>query len=65
MSWIALDDLVRAIYHAIQSGEIIGPMNAVAPHPVTNFEFTKTLGRVLSRPTLLPLPAAGRPPAPG
>jgi uncharacterized protein (TIGR01777 family) len=58
MSWIALDDLVKAIYHAIQNEEIIGPMNAVAPHPVTNLEFTKTLGRVLSRPTLLPLPAA-------
>jgi len=57
MSWIALDDLVKAIYHAIQNEEIIGPMNAVAPYPVANLEFTKTLGRVLSRPTLFPLPA--------
>jgi uncharacterized protein len=58
MSWIALDDLTRAIYHAIQKEDITGPMNAVAPRPVTNLEFTETLGRVLSRPMLFPLPAA-------
>jgi uncharacterized protein len=58
MSWIVLEDLIAAIYHAIGNEKVTGPMNAVAPHPVTNLEFTKTLGKVLSRPTLFPLPAA-------
>ncbi len=57
MSWIAIDDVVGAISHAILSDALSGPVNAVAPHPVTNWEFTKTLGRVLSRPTIFPLPA--------
>lgn len=58
MSWIVLEDLIAAIFHAIGNEKITGPINAVAPHPVTNLEFTKTLGKVLSRPTLFPLPAA-------
>jgi uncharacterized protein (TIGR01777 family) len=57
MSWIALDDVLGAIYHALATPEAQGPVNAVAPHPVTNREFSKTLGRVLWRPTLFPLPA--------
>jgi uncharacterized protein (TIGR01777 family) len=57
MSWIALDDVIGAIYHALHTTELQGPVNAVAPHPVTNHDFTATLGRVLRRPTLLPLPA--------
>jgi uncharacterized protein (TIGR01777 family) len=57
VSWIALDDLVGAIQHAIFSEELSGPVNAVAPHAVTNREFTKTLGRVLKRPTLARMPA--------
>ena len=57
MSWIALDDLVRAIHHLISVAELSGPVNAVAPAPATNAEFTATLGNVLHRPTLLPLPA--------
>jgi uncharacterized protein len=57
MSWIALDDLVRAIQFALNASALCGPVNAVAPHPVTNREFTKTLGRVLHRPTILPMPA--------
>jgi NAD dependent epimerase/dehydratase family enzyme len=57
ISWIGLDDAVGAIVHAIQAHELSGPVNAVAPQPVTNREFTKTLGSVLSRPTLVPLPA--------
>jgi len=57
MSWIALDDLVGVILHVIQNTAIHGAVNAVAPHPVTNREFTKTLGKVLSRPTIAPLPA--------
>jgi uncharacterized protein len=57
MSWIALDDAVGAIYHALTNEAVHGPVNVVAPHPVTNLEFTKTLGKVLSRPTLFPAPA--------
>lgn len=57
ISWIALDDVVGAVSHALLSDTLRGPVNAVAPHPVTNLEFTKTLGRVLRRPTIFPLPA--------
>ena len=59
MSWIALDDLLGVALHALTLESISGPVNAVAPHPVTNREFTKTLGRVLRRPTIFPLPAFG------
>ncbi len=59
MSWIALDDLVAAILHAAVTDGLEGPVNAVAPNPATNAEFTKTLGRVLRRPTILPMPAFG------
>lgn len=58
MSWISLDDVVRAIYHTLDEDALGGPVNIAAPGAVTNIEFTKTLGRVLSRPTLLPVPAA-------
>jgi len=57
VSWVALDDLVGIVLHALQSGELRGPVNAVAPVPVTNRELTEALGKVLSRPTLLPVPA--------
>jgi uncharacterized protein (TIGR01777 family) len=57
MSWVALDDLVRVIQFTLSAAAIVGPVNAVAPNPVTNREFTKTLGGVLHRPTILPLPA--------
>lgn len=59
MSWVALDDAVGAIHHALITDSLHGPVNNVAPHPVTNREFTKTLGRVLRRPTLFPLPSFG------
>lgn len=55
--WITIDDLIGAIYHCIMRDEIQGPVNLTAPNPVTNREFTKTLGRMLSRPTILPAPA--------
>ncbi len=58
MSWIALDDVIGAIHHVLTTHTLHGPVNLVAPYPVTNSEFTKTLGRVLQRPTLLPMPAA-------
>ncbi len=57
MSWIHLDDLVAVIEHALADGELAGAVNAVAPQPVSNREFTRTLGRVLGRPTLVPVPA--------
>ena len=56
MSWIALDDVVGAIHHALVTDGLRGPVNATTPQPVTNREFTKALGRVLGRPTLFPLP---------
>ncbi len=55
-SWIAQDDLNAAILHVIQTETLSGPVNAVSPHPVTNREFTKVLGHILLRPTILPLP---------
>ena len=58
MSWISLDDLVGAIYHAVLDRRCDGPVNAVAPQAVTNAEFTRVLGRVLRRPAVLPVPAA-------
>src|ERR1043165_2350855 len=56
-SWIALDDAVGAIRHALMTEALVGPVNAVAPNPVTNYQFTKTLAKILGRPTLLPMPA--------
>lgn len=55
-SWIAIDDAVGAIHHALITDALCGPSNAVAPHPITIREFTKTLGALLSRPTLAPTP---------
>ncbi len=57
MSWIALDDVVGTLQHAVVTDALQGPTNAVAPRAVTNQEFTKTLGKVLGRPTAMPLPA--------
>jgi uncharacterized protein len=57
MSWVTLDDLVRMIDFIILHQDMRGAVNAVAPQAVTNTEFTKSLGRVLRRPTILPLPA--------
>jgi len=57
MSWIALDDVVGALNFALTNDALAGPVNFVAPNPVTNAEFTKKLGQALSRPTLFPMPA--------
>ena len=57
LSWITLEDLVHVIRFALEEDRLRGPVNAVAPNPVTNEEFTKTLGRVLGRPTVFPLPS--------
>ncbi len=57
MSWITLEDVINALNFALANDSLRGPVNYVAPNPVTNAEFTKTLGKVLSRPTLFPVPA--------
>jgi uncharacterized protein (TIGR01777 family) len=57
MSWITLDDLIGVIRRAVKDESLRGPVNTVAPNPVTNEEFTKALGRVLGRPTFLSMPA--------
>ena len=57
MSWVSLDDAVRALLHILRTDDLRGPINVTAPSPATNREFTKTLGRVLRRPTIAPMPA--------
>jgi uncharacterized protein (TIGR01777 family) len=57
MSWIALEDVVRGLDYVIERTSIKGAVNFVAPYPVTNAEFTRVLGRALSRPAFLPVPA--------
>jgi uncharacterized protein (TIGR01777 family) len=54
MPWIHIEDLVRLMIFAAENENVRGPVNGVGPTPVTNREFTKTLGRVLSRPTIFP-----------
>ena len=56
MSWVALEDAVGAILFALETESLRGPINVVSPQPVTNLEFTKTLGRALSRPTIFAVP---------
>jgi len=56
MSWISLDDHIEAINFAIENENLRGAVNSVTPNPVTNEEFTKTMGEVLYRPTFIPLP---------
>ena len=56
MSWISLNDVVGAIDFLLSNKQVSGPINLVSPNPVTNYEFTRTLGKVLSRPTVLPMP---------
>lgn len=57
MSWIALEDLTAAVRFILRAPEIVGAVNLTAPHPVTNLEFTRAMGRALRRPALLPAPA--------
>lgn len=56
-SWVAIHDVVGAIKHALETESVAGPLNATAPNAVTNAEFTRALGHVLGRPTLIPMPA--------
>lgn len=57
MSWIDVEDWVGAVHHILNTDLVQGPVNLVAPNPVTNAEFTKTLASVLSRPAIFPMPA--------
>jgi uncharacterized protein (TIGR01777 family) len=57
ISWVAIDDVVDAILHALDSESLSGPANVTAPAPVTNADYARTLGRVLGRPAILPAPA--------
>jgi hypothetical protein len=57
VSWVVLEELPHIILHALKRDDLSGPVNAVAPRPVTNREFTEALGKALSRPTPLPVPA--------
>ncbi|MDQ3428433.1 MAG: TIGR01777 family oxidoreductase [Actinomycetota bacterium] len=56
-SWVALDDVVGSIVHALTEETVEGPVNVGSPNPMTNAGYTKVLGKVLGRPTILPLPA--------
>jgi len=56
-SWITLDDALGVICHALETENLAGPVNVVAPHPVTNAEFTAALGKTLGRPALISVPA--------
>ncbi|HXH48848.1 MAG TPA: TIGR01777 family oxidoreductase [Terriglobia bacterium] len=58
VSWITIDDLIRAISHIMTTDSLSGPVNAVSPNPVRNMEMTKALGKVLRRPTFLSMPAS-------
>ena len=57
MSWIHIDDVTALIRHALATDSLRGPINATAPNPVTNAEFTRTLARALHRPAIFPIPA--------
>lgn len=55
-SWVGLADVVGAIEHSLDHQDLRGPVNAVSPQPLTNYDFTKALGKVLHRPTIFPMP---------
>jgi len=58
MSWIEADDAAGAVYHAVVTPSLEGTVNATAPAPVTNAEFTRLLARTVRRPAFVPVPAA-------
>jgi uncharacterized protein len=58
-SWVALDDVIGLLHHAAVTPGVEGPLNATAPQPLTNAEYTGVLARVLRRPALVPIPAFG------
>ena len=56
MPWIHIDDMVSIIVESLNNEQLFGPVNCVAPHPVTNRDFTKEMGKILKRPTIFPVP---------
>jgi uncharacterized protein (TIGR01777 family) len=56
-SWVAIDDVVGTIHHALENDSVEGPVNVGSPNPMTNAEYTRVLGKALNRPTVLPVPA--------
>lgn len=58
-SWIALDEIPPIVLHLFHSENIKGPVNLVTPNPVSNMEFAKVLGGIISRPAFMPLPKLG------
>jgi uncharacterized protein (TIGR01777 family) len=59
MSWVAMDDALGALHHALMNDALSGPVNVTGPEPVRSRDFARTLGRVLRRPALVPVPASG------
>lgn len=57
MSWVSIDDAISAILEVLYDPSLAGAVNITAPHPVSNRELTRTLGQVLNRPTVMPMPA--------
>jgi hypothetical protein len=57
MSWVSIDDAVAMIQYVMTNDSLQGPVNFVTPNALNNRKFTKSLGQVLSRPTIFPLPA--------
>jgi uncharacterized protein (TIGR01777 family) len=58
-SWVSREDVVGIVSHALVTPELVGPVNVVAPNPVTNAEYARTLAKVLGRPAVLPIPKLG------
>ncbi len=58
ISWVSMDDLLEMMLFMIHDNSISGPVNAVSPNPVTNYEFTKMLGKIICRPTIVSIPEA-------
>ena len=56
ISWISIEDLLNMMLFVIQDNSVSGPVNAVSPNPVTNYEFTKMLGKIINRPTIFSVP---------
>ena len=56
MPWIHIQDMINIIMHSLNNQDVCGPINCVSPQPVTNYEFTKTMGSILRRPTIFPVP---------
>ena len=59
LSWIGIDDLADVYLRALVDPAVSGPVNAVAPDPVRNLDYTRTLGSVLRRPAVIPVPGFG------